>query len=613
MNLYASIGHVLVYVQTKSVLLDELVMQNTALTCGIIYAIISANNIFFECVPLPVMHDKCINDLAAAQKCLHEGELKKAAVLCKQVIRLFPDQPDALNMLGVIALRRQKYRKVIEYLSKAIVIRPQEAIYHYNLAVAQLNVRQLTAAVRSLEEALRLEPGLAQAYSNLCYALNQLHEIDGAVAAGQNAVRLEPDDAKAHTNLAISLDASGSLDDALRHYQIAAELAPSNHIIRKNLGMAYMELGDKVAAERCFRAALEVNPGYGEAYRYLTALRKFSKQDDSDVVLMQQILNKPGLADDDCTELNFALGKVYDDCGFYEEAFEYYATGNRLENRRYTFNLQDFSLWIDQLQGVFSRDFMLKRENIGSQDELPVFIVGLPRSGTTLVEQILASHSDIFGAGELLWFSKLERGLKGFLGSDLDYPLCLQKLSEVGARVLINKYLTLLRGQAPDAMRVVDKMPDNFMRLGLIHLLFPKARIVHCCRDPRDTALSIYTNLFKDNIHWSYDLYKIGGYTALYQQVMQHWRDIIPDSIHEIRYEALVRNPEEVARNLLDYIGLPWDPACLAFYKTDRRVRTTSHDQVRQPIYTRSIGRWKRYEKFLTDFYEGMEEYGGVF
>ena len=558
------------------------------------------------------MHSNCIASLNAAHKYLNAGKLKKASVLCRRVVSEFPGQPDALNMLAVIALRKREYPEVIEHLNKTIASRPREAIYHYNLGLALLNIGRYPEAVHSLETAVRLKPDLGFAYSDLCHVLNRLDEIDAAVTAGRHAVRLEPSNCRTHTNLAVALDATGSLDEALRHYQRAAELAPRNAVIRKNLGMACMELGDKEAAEQQLREAIALNPDFGEPYRYLSVLKKYSNPDDPDIILMQRLLEKPGLSGVDRTELHFALGKAHDDCGCYKEAFEQFAAGNRLENRRYDFKLRDFAFRVESLQSVFTEGFISARSEIGSQSELPVFVVGMPRSGTTLVEQILASHADAFGACELLWFSRIERGMKNILKTDEDYPYCLGSLERETVQALTGKYQTLLRDLSPEAVRIIDKMPENFLRIGLIRMLFPNAHIVHCCRDPRDTAISIYTNLFKGNLHWSYDLFNIGAYTALYQRMMQHWCDNVPGGFHEIRYEALVQNPEEITRQLVDYVGLPWDPACLSYYETDRRVRTSSHDQVRQPIYSSSIGRWKHYETFLGDFCKAMDAYGGT-
>ena len=339
------------------------------------------------------MHSNCIASLNAAQKHLHAGRLKKASILCRRIVSEFPGQPDALNMLAVISLRQRKYHKAISYTNRAIESRPQEALYHYNLGVARLKTGQYGAAVRAFETAVHLKPDLDSAYSNLCYTLTQLHEIDAAVAAGFHAVRLDPGDASAHTNLAVALDSGGLLEDALRHYQQAAELAPSSAVIKKNLGMAYMEMGDKQAAEQQLREAITLNPNFGEPYRYLAVLQKYSRPDDPDVMSMQQLLKNTGLSNNDRTELHFALGKAHDDFGCYEEAFEYFTAGNRLENRRYDFSLPDFAVRVETLQSVFAEDFITSLAEIGSQSELPVFVVGMPRSGTTLVEQILASAS----------------------------------------------------------------------------------------------------------------------------------------------------------------------------------------------------------------------------
>ena len=245
---------------------------------------------------------------------------------------------------------------------------------------------------------------------------------------------------------------------------------------------------------------------------------------------------------------------------------------------------------------------------MGNISNTPVFIVGVPRSGTSLVEQILSSHSDVFGAGELTWVGVVASSIQDNLKTDTHYPECIQELTKSNINGLAEQYLRYLHTLANNESRITDKMPNNFLHLGLIHILFPNARIIHCRRDPRDTCVSIYTEYFPDGLPYSYNLLKLGAFYKQYERIMDHWRTVIGAGlIIDIDYENLVKNQEEESRRLVKFIGLDWDDSCMDFYRKKRRVNTVSNLQVKKPMYSSSIGRWKHYEKYLQTLDQGFK------
>ena len=556
------------------------------------------------------MQPKLAQQLETAVRYLNAGKLDRAASLCERIMDKLPGQPDALNILAVVEIRRRNYGRVIHYMSIGLLRHANNAYYHYNIGIAYSRTGELAKAAASFREAVRVQPDLAAAYSDLSYVLVQLGNLDEAIAAAENAVALEPGSARAHTNFAVTCEAVGDFARSHEHYRAAAEIDPGNPVILKNLGAACLEAGDRPLAEKYFRRAIRINPGYGEAYRYLVRMRRHANPEDEDIVRIRALLADRDLSQEDRVELHFALGKVLDDCALYDEAFHYFEVANRLEYEKYRFDSRELADRVAALEDFFSVDFMAAHSDLGDPSHVPVFVIGMPRSGTSLVEQILASHPQVYGAGESLWFGRLERDVCGFLGAAEGYPGCLTALEGKHAVQLAGKYLALLRQLSGGAERVVDKMLENCFRVGLIRLLFPNARIIHCRRNPLDVALSIYTSYFRGNVFWSYDLESIGAYYALYSRIMAHWRAVIPAAFAEVDYEALVENQEAVSRRLIDYIGLPWDPVCLRFYENTRRVRTASHEQVRRRIYSSSIGRWRHYANRLQPFVEGAARYG---
>jgi hypothetical protein len=345
----------------------------------------------------------------------------------------------------------------------------------------------------------------------------------------------------------------------------------------------------------------------------LARLDRCTSAEDGRLQELEQALARPDRSEDERVYLHFALGRMYEDLADYERAFTHFSAGNRIENSRLGYRPEAYREQVDALIETFSADFLASMTAAGAASDTPLFIVGLPRSGTTLVEQILASHPEVYGAGELSWFTKAEHDLAGFIGSGHPYPRCVAQLDKAGIDVLAKKYLDYLDTLSGHGgyRHITDKMPSNYERLGLIALLFPQARIIHCRRDPLDNAISQYCLLFQGDMGYSRDLYNLGTHYADYRRLMEHWHACLPGRILDVQYETLVVDHEGEIRRLLDFAGLAWDPACLNFFDAKRAVRTSSDFQVRKPIYATSVGRWKHYEKYLEPLQRGLQDGAG--
>jgi hypothetical protein len=308
--------------------------------------------------------------------------------------------------------------------------------------------------------------------------------------------------------------------------------------------------------------------------------------------------NKDDISEADRKDIGFALGKAFEDLRDYDKSFGFILEANRLKRKSYTYSIQDDHDLFARIKKIFSPDFFAAHEGSGYQDKTPIFILGMPRSGTTLVEQILASHPLVFGAGELTILENLTNAV--CLGKATpEFPQCMLDLDRDALKKMGSGYIEKIRQYSSDALYITDKMPHNFLRLGLIRAILPLAKVVHCVRDPMDTCFSIFKKDFEGRHDYAYDMVELGRYYNLYRDLMAHWEKVLPGFIHTIRYEEIISNQQNRTKSLLDFCGLPWDEACLAFHKTERRVSTASLAQVRQPIYKDSVALWKRYEKHL--------------
>jgi tetratricopeptide (TPR) repeat protein len=535
------------------------------------------------------------------------GRLSKARELASQVLTIKRKNPDALGLLGVIALAEQLSEEAVSLFNRLVKAAPANADGHYHLGLAHMQASSYAKAAAAFEKVVRLRPGHFAAWSELCTAARLVNDLDRAVEAGETAVRLAPEYPGPHNNLAGAYEMAGNKSAVLEHFRKAAELEPDNPTIQKNLGNVYVSMGAVAQAETCFRTALKNRPDDGEAWRLLVRLRKWPDRQAPEFNHLSVLLATPSLAETDRCQIHFALARMYQNCGDYDRAFEQLLTGNGIEHRRSGLRPESVRDEFTRLIDSFDAELIERLSGQGDPDPTPIFIVGMPRSGTSLVEQIIASHPHAFGAGELHWFNAAARGLPATVGSDKPYPQCVDALTPEHLQQLGRSFRSFLdRLSGCSFQRMTDKLPENFFHLGLIALVFPNARILHCRRHPRDNAVSIFSEIFPGIMRYSYDLFTLGAFYQQYQRLMTHWDTVLPGRITHIDYESLVSNPEEGIRSIIAATGLEWDDHCLRFHEHTRRVSTASDLQVRQPMHTRSIGRWKHYADYLKPFEKGL-------
>lgn len=507
---------------------------------------------------------------------------------------------DSLSNLG-IALRAQgKLDEAIAAFRQAIRVKPDVALFHFNLGAMLHERRRFDEAVVAYRQAIQIKSDYAESYSNLGTALRDLGQLEEAIAVQRQAIELKPNFASAHCNLGAALYDQGRLEEAVAAYRQAIILKPNFDVAHGNLGAALIELGRSSEAHSSLEHAIRLAPRNIKHRRYLGELEPYASGDPRLAGLEQLARDAAQLAVDDRIELHFALGKAYDDIGRHAEAFRQWRDGNALKRQLVAYDEAATLGVLDRIRSVFTPDLMRARQKAGHPSSVPVFIIGMPRSGTTLVEQILASHPQVFGAGELKHFSAAMKGIRARFGSSKSFPEIVLSMTDTDFRELGARYLAEIEKLAPAAKRIIDKRPTNFQVAGLIHLALPNAFIIHTIRDPIDTCLSCFSKLFTDKQVQTYDLAELGRYYHNYQKLMAHWEHLLPvGRILDVRYEDIVTDLEGQARRIIAHCGLDWDPRCLTYYKTERPIRTASVLQVRQPIYNNAIGRWRAYEPFL--------------
>ncbi|MFZ0468088.1 MAG: sulfotransferase [Thiogranum sp.] len=546
--------------------------------------------------------------LDRARALLQAGKLPEAVTLLRAVLSKKPGNAGAQELMAEVAVRNRDLAAAAGILQNLLAANPDNHLYHTRLAVVYALQALFPQAAAELRRALALKPDYLPAQLDLCKVTREMGHLDESIRAGLAAVQLDPDDARAHSGVALSFERFGLHRKAHEHYCRAAELSPDDPRRQFACGFGYLGAGDKDKAKHYFQRVLELSPNDAQAHWMLARLQRYASTDHADFQRLQQLLDDPSASDDDRSYLHFALGKMYEDCERYDEAFGHYAAGNSLENSKYHYRPQAWHERVDALIETFSADLLASLSGAGNPSRKPLFIVGMPRSGTSLVEQILASHPQVYGAGELSWLVKTEHDLPAFLHSARSYPACIREMQAAQIDVVAGKYLDYLDVLAEHRpyTYVSDKMPGNYERIGLIALLFPQARIIHCRRDPLDNAVSQFSLLFQGALDYSHDLFNIGAHYAGYERLMTHWRNLIPERILDISYEAMVADHEGETRRMLEFLELPWDPDCLSFFESRRTVRTSSDLQVRTPIYTSAIGRWKHYEKYLEPLRRGL-------
>jgi tetratricopeptide (TPR) repeat protein len=604
-----------------------------------------------------------------AEMCRRKGTYADAEQAGRRAVALDPTLVAGWNNLGIILQEAGKLEESTACLERVVNLQPGNAEGHNNLGNTLKRLGRLDQARQRYEAALALAPNYAEAWSNLANLLNDLGQPDQALSLARRAIEANPrlvdayinaaaievgrnrygdalrwtdallafapmhpggmvlratalkylerlDEALGAAQLAVSgapessealhalgqvLQAMGKTDDALEAYERAMKasgFAAEKAVI--NRGVALMERGDKADARAEMDRAVTLHPRSAAAWHTRSELKTFTA-DDPEIARMATLLGPGGLqARDDRIALHYALGKAWMDAGDVDQAFAYLNEGSRLKRATFAYDADATDLWLRSIADGFSRDILDRLAGGGAPSELPVFVFGMPRSGTSLVEQILASHPRVCGAGELSTLSRVI-DLHGA------YPDLLRALTPETTTRMGQAYLDQIAPLAVGKTRLINKMPWNFLFAGLITLILPQARIIHVRRNPMDNCLSCYTKLFATEQLFTYDLAELGRFYRGYGTLMDHWRAVLPaDRFMEVRYEDVVADLEGEARRMVDFLGLPWNDGCLRFERTARIVRTASVNQVRQPIFTTSIDRWKPFASHLAPLSDAL-------
>ena len=523
------------------------------------------------------------------------GMLEEALDCSRRAIALTPRLAMAHNNLGLLlAARGQRPEAVVSY-REALRLNPRYVEALNNLGNALREQGELREAAACYREAVQLDPSRPDSHCNLGYALLELRRVADAAASFRSALALKADNVSAHLGLAAALRVQGLAADAETSAHAALAAEPYSSAALSLLGELCADRGRFTEAQELFQRAIAADADCVAAYGSIAAHRRMRRTDSAWLAGAQRLLAKP-LPLPEEIHLRYALGKYFDDLGEWDKAFGSYRAANELAKRyggRY--EPARLSALIQRIIGICDAAFVREQHAGTWASDRPVFIIGMPRSGTSLVEQILASHPQTFGAGEVSFW---EQAFSTLAPSGDEAGT-----TERGAAVLASlarDYLARVGAQAGTAARITDKMPANFLYAGLIHAALPHARIIHMQRHPLDTCLSIYFQNFFNVSPFAHDLSNLAHYYGEYQRIMAHWREVLPASaLLEVPYEGLVADAEGWTRRMLDFIGLPWDPKCLDFHQTERVVITASKWQVRQQINARSVGRWRHYEKHL--------------
>lgn len=550
---------------------------------------------------------------ASALALYQAGKLNEAGATCQALLRINPADSDALYNLGKVAFQNGCLSDASQLIERAVKLNPRVAAYHCNLGSVYVYLGQLDAAIAAYLEAVRLDPKFAAAYNYLGAALQKQGRLDEALVYLHKAIKIKPDYADAHSNLGDAYRDKDKLEEALVCYQKALVQNPLLLSALMGQGNLYKRAGDFELAEQFFHEALRASPPDSIFVRYaLAQLRKVRTGEENLIALLAKARQIDALPMDKAILLHFALGKSLDDIGDYENAMGHFMRGCALKRKTVNYDPVAQARIFDKIIETFDRTFIDRLRSGSNRSELPIFVLGMPRSGTTLVEQIIASHPAVHAAGELRDLSLIanRRTVAGDMPDG--FP---DNLSALTPKLLASwgtDYVNGIRERAPAVLRITDKMPWNFLVVGLIHAMLPNARIIHVSRDPADTCLSCFTSLFTDGQEFSYDLSELGQYYTGYARLMDHWRNVLPEGAFlDVRYEDLVADIGAQTSRLIAYCGLAWDNACLEPNKADRLVHTASAAQVRQPIYNSSVERWRHYEKPLGPLLEALGKHRG--
>lgn len=526
---------------------------------------------------------------------------KEAEKYFHKAIKANPNLPDAYNNLGEVLVRLDDPEEALKVLHTVIQKDPNHESAWCNRGLALLALGKGEESKQSYFKAISINEKSVGALAGVCMVALEYDLYALGEEAAERLVAVAPEEADSHSMYAALLMAQGKDQEAEKLYQKALSIKDDCAGALVGLGNIEMERGNLKAAEELFSRCVEQNNEHSSSGLYSLIQVKKIKPDMPEIAMMEEEAKRLDgkLIDSKAISLNFALGKMYDDLGEYEKGFPYYIEGCRIKNKSMGYSKERREQNVADIKKVFTKDFIKKHAKAGDNSKEPIFILGMPRSGTTLTEQIISSHPNVYGAGELKELTNLVKAHANEENAD-GYATSFANVTDKELKKMGEDYIRQLKEYSSDSPHITDKMPGNFNYIGLIRTILPNAKIVHINRHPLDNCISCFTRLFAHGQSYSYDLSNVGHYYKTYHDIMNYWRETLPEgSFYDLQYERLVDDTESEAKKLIEYCGLEWDPKCLEFYKNKRSIRTASVTQVRQPIYKSSKQRWKNYDKFL--------------
>jgi tetratricopeptide (TPR) repeat protein len=536
--------------------------------------------------------------MAQAEQLRLQGRLSDAESIYQQIIQQHPDADYAYHGLGLVALDAGNITLAIDLINRAITYNDKIAFYHSNLGEICRRSGRLEAAVASGERATRLAPQEAASFYNLGLAYSDQQQLDEAIRCYQKTVKLQPRHGLAYNNLGAMLERRGDAGEAEKCYAKAVAINPEHTEAQNNLGVMYNEQGQIEKARACFEASLAASPYFVDAHYNLSGVKTYQQDDPHLSLLETMAVNSEQYPIDARIKLYFAFGKALEDTGEYDRSFAAYTEGNYLQRSLVEYrSTQEINI-MNEAVTTFTKTFYASHIDDGFDDASPIFIVGMPRSGSSLLEQVLDSHPQIYGAGEQKLLGEITNQFLGEKGLTYFSKMTSDELKQLG-----QAYIKALRALAPkDTLLITDKMPANFFYIGVIKAILPNAKIIHSMRNPLDSCFSCYGKFFKDAINFSYNLKELADYYARYMRLMEHWHHVIPkQNLLDVSYERFVAGFESETKRILDFIGVAWDEQCLSFHKNSRRVKTASIAQIQKPLYQSSVHRASHFSPYLSE------------
>ena len=541
-------------------------------------------------------------EVNSAIKLLTNGQINEALKIVEVLIKKSPNVPLLYNIRGVCYQTIRELGNAIDDFSQATILKSDYAEAYCNLGVTYQEKGDLVSAVNAYKNAIDNDNNYPTAHNNLGKIFLASGEIDSSIEHLECAITLKSDFADAHNNLGSAFLRINKLNDAIKSYKKAIALKPDFAVANNNLGIAYLRTGDPKLASKFFENAITITPGYATAHHNLSGVKVY-KEKDKQVSLIESLLIENNLSEKERIYLNFALAKAYEDLGNHEELFKHLNEGNRIRKKEMSNSIAD-SEEHNELIKLFFNSNNIKLTYRDSLPIRPIFIVGMPRSGTSLVEQIISSHHEVYGAGEVNNFHNIIMPIIEKHAVNENYNLKNDEFA-----LIRKQYSNSLERFYANEKVITDKWILNFKTIGFILSAFPESKIVHLKRDARATCWSIYKHYFSDEGNrWAYDYQDLARFYKSYLGLMDYWHNLFPGKIYDISYEDLTSNQEKETRNLLKYCDLDWDENCLNFYTNTRAVKTASAVQVRNKMYQGSSDVWRQYSEHLKPLLDALKQ-----